>query len=207
MIRSIGQLSILGVLLCPLVASAAEDDQSVLVNPFADYEANVDLDFEIVVPEILAFRVGSDGTVVDDVVFDVSLAPFQPPVTDQSYNDEVLYGDGNAIAASNNGVLEVEIRANTGTVIITTTVDNPSGLDNGDGSFIPFDEISTESDNPGFPAPQLANAAIPPVTVVANQYAGLVTEQIGNWTYAYKNSAKVAAGKYIGVVTYTASSP
>ncbi len=193
-----------GALAVALPAHAEEASDTVGLG--MQYNISVNLDFEIDIPELLIFRVGSDGSVKDQIVFDVAQSP-APPTSDQSYNGQPLYGDGTVVAASNNGSLEVEVIANSGTAVITTSFDNTNGLSNGDGNFIPFDEIACESDNTGIPAPQLANVGTPPVTVTPNRHGGLVTEQVANWTYTYKNSQAVAAGTYVGIVTYTASVP
>lgn len=193
-------------LIVPIQGGAEEASVNFVSGLALQYELDVDLNFQVEIPELLMFRVGTDGNVRDTVVFDVVTNPPAPRVN-ETYNGESLYGNGIRVAATTNGTLEVEVIANSGTPVITTRVDNPSGLFNGEQNFIPYSEITCTSDNAGIPAPQLANVGIAPVTVTPNRYNGLVTQQTANWTYSYENTERVAAGRYVGVVTYTASVP
>jgi len=175
-------------------------------NP-APYDVAVDLNYEINIPKILRFQVGSPGAIIDEVQIDLSQTAY-PDASDQPYTPGTpTPGDGTPIAATNNGSLTVRVQANTGTVMISAGVSSPAGLGNGAGQFIPFDQILTSSDNGGLPAPVLTNSGAAAVPVTGNLFSGLVTNQTADWTYSYKNTVTPAAGTFTGQVTYTANIP
>ena len=201
-------LSALGLLFfsMPLSAGQDTDGNTQDQNSPGPFNVAVDMQYELRIPAVLYFRVGSLGSVVDTVTFDLGATAY-PPANNAPYSGASLPGDGTPIAATTNGVLPVEVRSNAGPISISATVSNPSGLSDGGGNFISFDEITTTSDSSDLPAPVLSNAGATPVNVTANQFAGLVTQQTANWTYSYDNTGDVSAGTYTGTVTYIASSP
>jgi len=190
------------------LANATQDRD----NTGPPYSVQVELDYEIVIPKVLYFRVGSAGTTVDTVEFDLQQ-------TLGGGNDMIRFmsglplGNGSAMPATSNnpggqGVIPVEIKANVGNVSIQTTVSNSQGLADGAGHFISYDQIqTTSSDSASFPAPVLANSGIASVSVAPTGFGGHVTERTANWTYTYRNQHTPAAGTYTGTVTYTASAP
>ena len=176
------------------------------------YSVQVELEYEIVIPRVLYFRVGTAGNTIDTVEFDVGQ-------TLGAGNDMVKstpglpLGNGAPIAATSSnaggqGVIPVEIRANVGNVSIHTTVSNAQGLVGDNGHFLNYDQIKTDSsDSASFPAPVLANSSIAPVAIAPSGFGGHVTIRNAEWTYTYLNQTTPAAGVYTGTVTYTATSP
>jgi hypothetical protein len=159
------------------------------------------VNFQIVIPGFLYFRVGVDTPAPNTLVFTVPAA---------------TVGVG-AVAATGGeagpSALNVAARANNGLVTIATTVAAATGLGTGTATdgFINYNQITTTSnDVPNFPAPVLANAAIPNTTVALGGGpvgAGKVTNRTAVWTYSYLNATVPSAGTYTGSVTYTASTP
>ena len=176
------------------------------------YSVQVELEYEIIIPRVLYFRVGSAGNTVDTVEFDVGQSL-------GTGNNMVLstpglpLGNGAPIAATSNnpggpGVIPVEVKANVGNVSIQATVSNAQGLQGDNGQFLNYNQIRTvSSDSTSFPAPVLANASIAPVVIAPSGFGGHVTIRTANWTYSYLNQTTPAAGTYTGTVTYTATAP
>ena len=163
--------------------------------------AAVDLDFRVVIPRFLRFRVGATGVTID-------LIDFTVPAAD--------VGSGLDIAGTGGtpgpGLVDVVVRSNAGQVTITESNDSGNlGLANGSGAFIPYTEILTVSNDPAnLDAPTLSNAggntSLPVIT------GGSVTNRSAQWTYTYDNTTIYDAGTYGaapggggGRVTYTAS--
>ncbi|HBD20346.1 MAG TPA: hypothetical protein DC063_09875 [Arenimonas sp.] len=184
-VRAFRGLALTGVAALGLIAmtpAVAESDFDIGANPSVDAR----VDFEVIIPRFISFQVGSTGTTVDLVQFDVV-----DPTT------------GTPVARSNGGALTVDLLGNIGDIQIeaaTTT------LVNGAGDSLAWDEIDTTTADAGFPAPTLADGAIAPVTV-SPAGLGRIVDRTSTWTYTYANSALVGAGTYQGTVTYTASAP
>lgn len=187
-------------------AYAGQDTDGGSNTPVGNFSVEMDLNFEINIPAVLYFRVGSAGATIDEVEFDLE-SSYGGAGTGTYNGGFGEPGSGDPIAATNNGTLLVELRSNVGDIEISATVSNPLGLGNGAGQFIDFDEIDTASDDAGVPAPVLTNAGGAPVSVTANLFSGLVTDRTANWTYSYANTQAKTAGVYTGTVTYTASTP
>ncbi len=175
-----------------LMAESASDD----VSP---YSAAVNLDFQITIPSVLNFRVGSAGS-VDLITFS--------PAAGVIGDDSDVPGAGGDLTG---GVVTVELFSNIGPVTITpTNSSGGAGLSDGGTENIPYSEILTESNLPALPAPVLSNAGGTPTS--PTETAG-VTDLSAQWTYTYDNSAVYPAGTYGGIstrggrVTYTASNP
>ena len=159
------------------------------------------LNFEIEIPGILNFQVGTAGGAIDKITF----APLAANLGD---NSNVAGTGGNLTG----GVVTVELLSNAGQVVITPTYLNPgAGLTSTSATdTIPYDEILTSSNLPELAAPVLSNvgggATMPTET-------DGVTDLKAQWTYTYDNTAVYEAGTYGGVdiqgsrVTYTASIP
>lgn len=159
------------------------------------------LDFSIVIPRFLRFRVGTAGGTIDLINF----SPTAAVVGDSS----VVAGTG---GDATGGAVNVIVQANSGQVSITPT-NNSGGTGLGDGAanFINYNEIITASNNAGtLPAPVLSNAGGTVTMPTLN--AGSVTNRTGIWTYTYANTTVPASGTYGtsvngGRVTYTAATP
>ena len=171
----------------------AESDSSDGSTPVA-----ANLDFEIIIPGILNFQVGTAGGTIDLISF----APLAANVGD----DSNIAGTG---GDQTGGVVTVELLSNAGQVTITpTNSSGGAGLSNGTEN-IPYTEILSTSNLPALDAPVLSNAGgtatLPPVT-------DGVTDLSAQWSYFYDNSAVYSAGTYGGEtqggrVTYTAAVP
>ena len=158
----------------------------------------VDLDFKVVIPSILRFRVGTDAPgSVDEVLFE--------PVAGD-------IGTGNDVTATTNGTVTVSIFSNAGQITITPTNDGSgNGLNNGTpGENIPYSEILVSESEAAFANPTLSNAGGPTDATTPSPTSGngKVTNYPGEtWTYLYDNAAAYPAGDYTGTVTYTATTP
>ena len=160
------------------------------------------LDFAVVIPRFLQFRVGSAGATIDLITFTVPAAN----VGDSS----VIAGTGGDLGA---GQVTVIVRANSGQVTITPTNNSVGlGLGNGvAGQTISYANISTASSAAAtLAAPTLSNAGGTATTPTLN--AGNVTNRNATWTYTYLNTTTPNSGTYGtsangGRVTYTASTP
>jgi len=158
----------------------------------------VDLDFRVVIPGILRFRVGTDTPgAVDEVLF-------EPAAGD--------IGTGNDVTATTNGSVTVSIFSNAGQITITPTNDGSgNGLNNGTpGENIPYSEILVSESEAAFANPTLSNAGGPtdattPTPTSGNNKVTNYTNE--TWTYLYDNSVEYPAGEYTGTVTYTATTP
>lgn len=181
-----------------LLAESASDSGATPLSAAAN------LDFQINIPGILRFRVGTDGGAID-------LVQFSPTAANLGDNTDIAGTGGNLTG----GEVTVDLFSNAGQITITPTNNSvgSAGLDNGLGDIISYDEIiTTSSDAAILPVPDLTDAggtaSLPPPT------SGLrVTNLAESWTYTYDNTAVYPEGTYGGVntqggrVTYTAASP
>lgn len=172
-------------------------------NPPPALEATVNLDFKIVIPGVLRFRVGTNAAGSPDLITFT-----QPAAT---------LGDGSDTAGTGGdaggGSVNVSLVSNIGAVTITE--DNNStgaGLGNGNGDFIPYTEILTNSSNTNLTAPTLSDDG--GGTSSPTPTNGNVTNENAVWTYLYDNSTAYPPGDYGadtggggGRVTYTAAAP
>jgi len=166
--------------------------------------AAVNLDFQIVIPAFLYFRVGTIGS-VDTILF--------TPTADEVATAATTTGTGGDLGS---GTVTVSVISNAGLgagVDITET-NNSGGLGLGDGgivNYISYAQINTATNNGNLPAPQLSNGGSNSVNVPAT--AGAITNRQAQWTYTYNNPVTPpAAGTYGGAanggqVTYTAATP
>jgi hypothetical protein len=170
--------------------------------------ASANLDFRVVIPAILRFRVGTDGNGnIDEIQFDPALATL---------------GNGTDTSATSGGdispgVVTVSLLSNAGQITITESNNSGgSGLGNANGAgadYIPYSEILTVSSDPtNFAAPTLSNAGGGTSTPTPSSGNNKVTSRSETWTYTYDNSTVYPAGDYGtsargGRVTYTAASP
>jgi hypothetical protein len=160
------------------------------------------VNFSIVIPAFLTFRVGTVGAAINTMLFTVPAANVG--------NATAVAATGGDAPAGGTGV-NVSVVGNRGQVTITTAVGAATGLGTGvaaDG-FINYNQIATASTNAaGLNAPVLANAAIPAVLVtLGSGGAGRVTNQVAIWNYSYLNTTVPSSGTYSGSATYTATMP
>ncbi len=174
----------------------AESDSDSGATPLS---AAANLDFQIIIPGVLNFQVGTAGGTIDLISF----APLAANVGD----DSDIAGTG---GDQTGGVVSVELLSNAGQVTITpTNSSGGAGLTNGTDN-IPYTEILTSSNLPALAAPVLSDAGGTPT--LPTETAG-VTDLSAQWTYTYDNTAVYGAGTYGGVntqggrVTYTAAIP
>ena len=161
------------------------------------------VDFSIVIPRFLTFRVGTVGATVDQITFTVPAANVgdSTPIAGTG-------GDAGGGSAEN-----VSVLGNGGQVTITEANNSAgNGLQHSAlAEYISYSEITTtSSDAVNLNRPVLSdaggNTSLPVLT------AGNVTNRSATWTYAYANTAIHSAGTYGtsakgGRVTYTASMP
>jgi hypothetical protein len=176
-----------------LMAESASDDGATPLSAAAN------LDFQIDIPGVLNFQVGTAGATIDLITF--------APLAANLGNGVDVAGTGGNVGS---GVVSVELLSNAGQVTITPTYLNTGiGLTNGTKN-IPYDEILTSSNLPALPAPALSNAG--GGATLPTETDG-VTDLSAQWTYTYDNTAVYEAGTYGGTntqgsrVTYTASVP
>jgi hypothetical protein len=174
------------------------------------FNVSARLKHRIVIPKILYFRVGPE-TAVSKVKFDLSnSAVFSSHSIGNrhTYNGTPrLLGDSLPIEETFSTRVSVDLRANVGTVTISYRIDNPSGLVNAKGKFIPYEQISVVSDDDELPAPRLANSANHTSIVSGNFFSARVIKRMASWTYRYRSEQIPLGGTYSGRVTYIASSP
>ncbi|KAA2285771.1 hypothetical protein [Arenimonas fontis] len=187
-VRSIRGLALMGVAALGLIAMTPAFAESDFQTGNGAFSANADLNFRVVIPRFISFRVGSTGSTVDLVQFDVPAANV---------------GDGSPINRSNAGgaPIPVSLLSNVGNVNLSAT-GSGSGLTDGTNT-IPWSEIlGTSSDNANFPVPAVGAAA-----TTLNAPASGVINRTADWTFQYANNTVVGAGQYDGTVTYTAAAP
>ncbi|MBL0143382.1 MAG: hypothetical protein IPP91_15045 [Betaproteobacteria bacterium] len=170
----------------------------------APYAVDARLNFRIVYPAFLRFRVGTAGATINTLTFAVPVANV---------------GDSTAIAATGGdtgggSALNVEVAGNNGQVTITAT-NSSGGLGIGTGRAadgrISYDQIATTTSDPQLPAPLLTNAG--GTTSQPALSSSLVTKRAAVWSFAYLNQILPSAGSYGGSaarggrVTYTAAMP
>lgn len=183
------------VLLAVASASAHADSTS---DSAAPWSAAVNLDFRIVVPGMLYFRVGTD------IAGNINQITFTPTTANLGTSTPMGGAGGDAAASAVNVVL----RANVGQITITET-NNGGGNGLGTGvaadGYIPYTEIFTTSSDSQLPPPALSNAGGNTSAPVLNSVK--TTNRSAVWTYGYHNNTVPSAGTYDGRVTYTATAP
>jgi hypothetical protein len=148
--------------------------------------AQANLDFRIVIPDFVYFRVGTVGAGnVDRVDFNLATGLIQPGVGGNvAANGGV--GDGA------DGVLTIELITNVASVDIDT--DTGGGNLTSGANNIPFTKI-TETDGGVIPMPAFdTNATLS---------TGLPGSLSDTWSFTYTNDVVYPAGTYDGTVTYT----
>ena len=190
----------LGIAMCAALPANAE---STTVTGAGALSAPAHLDFSIVIPRFLSFRVGTVGATIDQITFTVPAASVgnSTPVAGTG-------GDAGGGSASN-----VSVVGNGGQITITEANNGGgTGLHHATlADVINYNQITTSSsDAVNLNAPTLSNAGGNTSTPVLS--ASNVTNRTAVWTYGYANTTIPSAGTYGtnahgGRVTYTASMP
>ncbi len=163
--------------------------------------AGVDLDFQVIIPQFLDFRVGTDAP------GSIDLITLTVPAANVGDTVPLPFTGGDA----GGGAVNVSVKSNAGQVTITETNNSiGAGMDNGAGANIPYSEIDTVSSLGALDPPTLSNAGGGFSTPTLN--GGDVTNRTAVWTYSYLNTQVYDAGTYGGStkggrVTYTATTP
>jgi len=170
------------------VTSARADSDFATGSPAT---ASVDLDFVIVIPNFVYFRVGTNAAGTVDVI------NFAPTPTDVTTGTTIAGTGGDATG----GAVNVAIISNGGNITINAANDGGGAGLNGPG-ILSYAQIHT-GDSGNITAPDLTDGgAVAPVVITP---AAGVTNLSDIWTYTYENPATPpAAGTYTGQVTYTA---
>ncbi len=160
----------------------------------AGASASARLDFQIVIPRFVYFRVGTAGAGNIDTI------NFNPTATDVATPGALTAGTG---GDAGGGAVNVDLVSNGGNITITPTNDGGgTGLNSLSGS-ISYAQI-TSADGGNITAPTLTDAGGAPVNILS---AG-VTALSDTWTYTYTNpAAPPLPDTYSGQVTYTAAIP
>jgi hypothetical protein len=189
-----------------LAAFAAPGDAraEVVTDNTAPFNANARLNFRVVYPAFLRFRVGTAGATVN-------LLDFTVPGGQVGSGTPIAATGGDAGPSSVN----VSVAGNNGQVTITpTNSSGGQGIGTGTAAHgrINYNQIGTTTSVAQLPAPVLTNAGGAPVTPTLN--SGLVTDRTAVWTFSYLNQTVPSAGTYGGAtasrggrVTYTATMP
>ncbi|MDY6792553.1 MAG: hypothetical protein SWH54_14930 [Thermodesulfobacteriota bacterium] len=157
----------------------------------AGASADARLNFEIVIPPFVYFRVGTAGTTIDTI-------NFSPTGNDVATGATTAGTGGDA----GGGAVNVVLISNGGDVDITPS--NNGGLTSG-GNTISYSQINTNVTG-SITAPTLTDAGGSTETILAN--ASGIINLTSVWSYEYINPAiPPAVGTYTDQVTYTAVLP
>ena len=206
--KKIGLPALFAVLGASLSVPQLANAESGVTTGGGTITADARVDFRIIIPQFLMFRVGTgtntavDGT-IDEITFDYTSNP--GAVGTGAPAGSITGGDAGG------SVVNTSVISNGGQITITENNNSGgAGLDNGAGSTISFAEITTNSSSGNLTAPTLSdgggNTSAPALNILG------VTNRQAQWTFAYANSGVVDAGTYGGStnggrVTYTASTP
>ena len=192
-VRSIRGLALTGVAALGLIAMtpAVADSEFDIGN--GALTANADLDFEIVIPRFLYLQVGSTGTTVDTVTFDLSGVASIADVDAQI---------GNGTAVDGDITVGVRLVSNAGDVDLEA-VGSGTGLTNGTET-IPWSQITGTAATGGATGLDVPVVGAAAVTIPATN--GVVNRS-DTWSFDYENDLLVGGGTYTGTVTYTATAP
>lgn len=177
----------------------AESTTAIAAVPSGPVSADARVDFQIVIPGVLRFRVGQDGGGIDLINFAPTAAEIAATGTD-------VAGTGGDAGP---GAVNVEVLSNSGQVTISHDAGTAAVLADGFGNTIPYDEILTASNSASLDAPALGTAGVTLPTLTGPN----LTNETAIWTYTYDNAGTYPSGIYGGSVanngrvTYTASAP
>jgi len=153
--------------------------------------ASADLNFQIVIPSFIYFKVGS--------VSGVDTVDFQPTPNDVA--------TGAATSATSGGTVDVVLLSNAGQITIDEANNGGgNGLSDGGTNYISWSQIVATSSVPGLDPPQLSDIGVN--TSIIATTSGNITDKNTQWTYVYNNPATPpVSGIYTGTATYTAAIP
>ena len=187
----IATIAMIAVIAIPQFAAA---EQVIATGGSPSAQARVN--FSIVIPSFLLFRVGAAGGTINSITFDLSTIP------DQVGNSTVIDGSGGDVDAGGEARVTVRVVSNAGLVTITENLgDTPltSGVNT-----ISWDQVQTTSVNGVLAPPTLSDAGggflNPPIS-------GSITNSSDEWAYKYLNATIPVAGTYNGQATYDAATP
>lgn len=194
------KLALVGALLAGdfLGAMLGRDAAAIWVfDSTAPYIGRAPLDFELIVEKFVFLQIGSAGSVIDEVRFDLGAATVADPLPGSSAPVDAIAG----------GSQQVIVRGNQGSITMSVAGAGSRGLSNGSGAWIGYDQIRISSDNPALPAPVIDANGGASVGVSANAHGGLVTDQSANWIFRLANTLPVPGGTYRGQLGFTISMP
>jgi hypothetical protein len=184
------------------VPQFASAEQTQVTNTTGLLTTPAHLDFSIVIPRFLRFRVGTVGATIDQITFTVLGANVGNATAVAGTGGDALGTGSNVSVVGNGGQITIGVANNSGGF----------GLKHATlAEYINYSQISTLStDTTNLDAPVLSNAGGTSVTPVLS--AGYVTNRSAVWNYSYLNNTVPSAGTYGtnangGLVTYTASMP
>jgi hypothetical protein len=178
----------------------------VVLDTSAPFVVSAELKFDLLIGRFLYLQIGSVGTTVDTVVFD--LTTLAPANFTSGTASTLALGNGVPVSASAGGSVPVLVRSNSGSVTLSVSNNGGGlGLSNGTNRYLNYNSILVQSSNASLPAPLLTNAGGSAVTVNGVLYSGRVVDQSTVWTFKLANNVIPLPGTYSGQVTYTASSP
>ena len=196
------------LLLCACVFSQARAESN--TDNSGALAAVARLDFTVNIGKFMFLRVGTVGSGINTVTFDLSPTIAPGAVSPLPGSNVPINWDGSApvfSVAATGHVVPVEVRSNAGQVSLraTTTAALTSGSDT-----IPMSHISVTSNNADLPAPVLVNTGTGSgVNVTGSTFGNLVTVRAADWTFGYAPTPATlpAAGNYSGQITFSASAP
>jgi hypothetical protein len=178
----------------------------VVLDTAAPFVVSAELKFDLLIGRFLYLQIGSVGTTVDTVVFD--LTTLAPSNFTSGTASTLALGNGVPVSASAGGSVPVLVRSNSGSVTLSVSNNGGGlGLSNGANRYLSYNSILVQSTNASLPAPLLTNAGGNAVTINGVLYSGRVVDQSTVWTFQLANNIVPLPGTYSGQVTYTASSP
>jgi hypothetical protein len=186
-----------------VLAALPANAETTTVTGAGALSAPAHLDFSVVIPRFLTFRVGTNTATIDQITFTVPGANVGDATPIAGTGGDAGGGSAANVAVKGNGgqITITESNNGTGTGLQHATLTDT----------IAYTQITTtSSDATNLNAPALSNAGGNTSTPVLN--AGNVTNRTAVWTYAYANTTIPSAGTYGtsakgGRVTYTASMP
>lgn len=154
------------------------------------------LNFEIVIPRFVYFRVGSSG------VGSIDTVTFSPSA------EQVAEGTSGISGDSGSGVVSVRLISNAGNLNISSTTNGTTGLTSG-ANTISYGQINTINSSGEIPVLTLSDDTTTTLPITATSGVINLTD---TWTYTYDNidittDDPPVAGTYSGQVTYTAATP
>lgn len=160
----------------------------------------VDLDFQVVIPQLLRLQIGSPSS-IDAIVFDMSSTPQlvgdSSPVS--GTGGDVAPGEVSVKVLANGGATQVQV--NAGVTGGGQGIDCLSGACT--GQFIGWDQIQVTDGTFACGVPPVALDNNGSSQTYAANLNGLVNIDC-SWRYTYLNTATPINGTYSGRVTYTA---